>query len=79
MASAERRQGADGHRGLPEGQPGDDGCAAPSCDQGQDGGKFNADIPGPDDDAGLGREAPQGVVAGGAGRPRHPGASGQVA
>ncbi len=28
MASAELRQGADGHRGLPEGQPGDDGRAA---------------------------------------------------
>ena len=78
MPSAERRQGADGDRGLAECQPGDDGRAAPGGDQGQDGGELHADVAGRDGDAGLGREPLQGAVAGGAGRPGHPRPAGEV-
>ena len=79
MASTERWQDADGHRGLAESQPGDDGRATPCRDQGQDGGELHTDIPGRDCDPGRGRQAPQGVVAGGSGRPSHPWPASQVA
>jgi heme-degrading monooxygenase HmoA len=79
VASAQWRQGADRHRRLPNRQPGHDSRAAPSRDQGQDGWEFNADIPGRDTDAGLGRESPKGMIACGAGRAGHPWAPGQVA
>jgi hypothetical protein len=64
VASAERRQGTDGRLSLSEGQLGDDGGAAPGRDQGQHGGDLDADVPGRDGDIGLGREPPEGMVAG---------------
>jgi hypothetical protein len=78
VASAERRHPANGDRGLPECRLRDDGRAAPGGDQGQDGGELDADVPDRDRDGGLGREPPQGMVTGGAGRPGHPGPPGQV-
>jgi hypothetical protein len=79
VASAERRQGADGNRSVPECHLGDDGRAAPGGDEGKDGRELDADVPGGDRDGGLGRKPAQGVVAGGAGRPGHPWPPGQVA